>query len=147
MKNSTMSDLDILRGVETEVRAAVVDRNQPQTFKPVTIAAEDLGRLSAEAVQAQYEYAARSVEGMGDAIRDRMDKLSASMADSQKDMQLLASAAEQAMKKCEADMKLLTEAAAAIRDKGKFVYAQIDEASAVSKSIGATAAEFKAKLS
>jgi len=146
MKHSTQSDLDILRGVEAEVRQAVVDRNQPEAFKPVGIAAEDLGRLSAEAVQAQYEYAARSVEGMGTAIKERMAKIEASMEDSRKETQLLADAADQAMQRCEADMKLLAEAAAAIREKGKFVYAQIDEASAVSKSIGATAAEFKAKL-
>jgi len=141
------TDLDILRGVEREVREAVVDRNQPEAFKPVGIAAEDLGRLSAEAVQAQYEYAARSVEGMGQVIKDRMANLKVSMEENRKETQMLADAADQAMQKCEADMKLLAEAAAAIREKGKFVYAQIDEASAVSKSIGATAAEFKAKLS
>ena len=91
-------------------------------------AAEDVGRLSAEAVMAQYEAAAKAVEEMGVSVRDTITKL------------------EQAMAVCDADMKLLGEAAAAIRKRGKAVMAQIAEASAMSNDIRAAAAEFTRKM-
>jgi predicted Zn-ribbon and HTH transcriptional regulator len=79
------------------------------------IPAENLGRLSAEAVQAQYETAAKSVEAMGDEVRVRIGKLEAALAE------------------CDADMRLIAEGANAIREK--LVSLQIEEASIQCKDI------------
>jgi len=95
---------------------------------PKPVAAEDLGRLSAEAVQAQYEKAAAAVEEMGTAVKERISKL------------------EGALRETDADMKLLSEAAAAIREKGKLVYLQIEEANILSQDIRAAADGFKLKV-
>lgn len=88
----------------------------------------DIGKLSAEAVQAQYEHAARSVEHMGEEIQDRIRKLNAALGE------------------CHGDMGLLAEAAKAIRDKGHLVAAQIQEAANVSKTIRETCAAIGSKL-
>ena len=85
---------------------------------------EDIGRLSAEAVLAQYEEAAKSVEAMGNEIKDRIKRL------------------EGAMIEADSDMKTVAEAAAAIREKGKLAQLMIEEASGVSKQIRETCAEF-----
>jgi chromosome segregation ATPase len=89
---------------------------------------EDLGRLSAEAVQTQYEQAAKNVEQMGEAVQARIAALEASLAE------------------CDKDMKLLGEAANAIRDKGKLAYAHIEHTAQVSQSIRAVCAEFHKKF-
>src|SRR5580765_6860218 len=81
------------------------------------IPAENLGRLSAEAVQAQYETAAEAVQTMGAEVKTRITKLEAAMAD------------------CDMCMKTLAEAAAAIREKGKLVYAQIEESATLCTEI------------
>lgn len=88
----------------------------------------DLGRLSAEAVQAQYELAAKAVEELGGEVKSRITKL------------------EDALRECNDDLKLLADAAAHIREKGKLVYAQIDEASTLSSEIRERVSEFQTKL-
>jgi hypothetical protein len=93
-----------------------------------TVSIEDIGRLSAEAVQAQYEHAAQSIESMGAAVKERISKL------------------EAAMHECDADMKMIAETAAAVREKGKLIFAQIEEANSVSKDIRAACTEFKSKV-
>jgi hypothetical protein len=92
------------------------------------IPAENLGRLSAEAVQAQYETAAKSVEAMGDEVRVRIGKLEAALAE------------------CDADMRLIAEGANAIREKGRLVYAQIEEAAIQCADIRNVCEQFKTKL-
>jgi hypothetical protein len=87
-----------------------------------------LGRLSAEAVQAQYETAAKSVEAMGDEVRVRIAKLEAALAE------------------CDADMRLIAEGANAIREKGKLVSLQIEEAAIQCKDIRDICDTLKAKL-
>lgn len=89
---------------------------------------KDIGRLSAEAVLSQYEAAAQAVEGMGGEIKDRIKRL------------------EEALVEADKDMKLVAEAAAAIREKGKLVYAQIEEASGLSKDIRDACADFRKKV-
>jgi predicted ribosome quality control (RQC) complex YloA/Tae2 family protein len=89
---------------------------------------EDVGRLSAQAVLAQYEIAAKAVESMGEEIRTRLGRLEAALAEADE------------------DMKLVAEAAKSIREKGSLVYAQIEEASGLSKDIRATCAEFRRKI-
>jgi hypothetical protein len=88
----------------------------------------DLGRLSAEAVQTQYETAARNVEEMGAAVKERIAAL------------------EEALRECDRDMKLLGEAANAIRDKGRLAYAQIEHTAQVSTAIRAVCEEFQKKF-
>jgi len=92
------------------------------------ISHEDLGRLSAEAVLSQYEGAAKAIEGLGEEITDRARKLEASLIEADR------------------DLKLIAEAAEAIREKGKLVYVQIEEASGVSRNIRDVCAELRNKV-
>ena len=88
----------------------------------------ELGRMSAEAVLTQYEAAAKSVEEMGEDVKARIVKLEAALAE------------------CHKDMQIIGECAQMIRDKGKLVQAQIEEASAVSADIREACVEFKRKM-
>ena len=88
----------------------------------------ELGRMSAEAVLTQYEAAAKSVEEMGEDVKQRIVKLEAALAE------------------CHKDMQIIGECAQMIRDKGKLVQAQIEEASAVSADIRQACVEFKRKM-
>ena len=88
----------------------------------------DLGKLSADAVLEQFKMAAKSVEEMGEEIQIRIRAL------------------EAAMQECDSDMKLLKDAADAIRDKGKHAHAEIERTSAVSKDIREIVAAIKTKL-
>lgn len=89
---------------------------------------ENIGRLTAEAVQTQFDNAARAVEDMGISIKERVTRL------------------ETALQEADADMKLIVETAAAIRDKGQAVYGQIEEMNIISQDIRAVCAGFKKKL-
>jgi uncharacterized protein YfcZ (UPF0381/DUF406 family) len=127
--SDTKSNEDQLSDVPRRTRMGVPVLDQSVitgTHRRAT--ADDLGRMSAQAVLAQYEAAAKSVESMGDEVKVRVAKL------------------EAALQECDADMQLLAEAANAIREKGKLVYIQIDEASDVSKDIRAACAEFRKKI-
>jgi hypothetical protein len=95
---------------------------------PVTKKIDDLGRMSGEAIMAQYEAAARSVEDMGEHVKERIAKLEAAMVE------------------CHKDMRLITEAAVFIREKGIVVQKQIEEAAAVSNDIRSAVTEFKRKV-
>jgi hypothetical protein len=90
---------------------------------------DSLGRLSAQAVLAQYEAAAKHVEDMGIAIKERIAALEASLQE------------------CDQDMKLLGDAAQVIRDKGKLAYAHIEHTSALSKEIRGLCTDFRQKMS
>jgi len=92
------------------------------------IGAADLGRLSAEAVMASYEAAAKAVENMGEEVKTRIKRLEASL------------------RECDEDLKLVAEAAAHIRDKGNHVQAQIDEAAHLSNEIRTVCREFSKKV-
>lgn len=94
----------------------------------VQVTVEDVGRLSAEAVQAQYDAAAKAVENMGVEVKERIQKLEAMLLE------------------CDKDMKLLAECANVIREKGNMVRAQIDEASTLSQDIRKAATEFTSKV-
>jgi hypothetical protein len=101
---------------------------KPSRPIPAALSDVDLGRLSAEAVQTQYETAARNVEEMGAAVKERIAAL------------------EEALRECDRDMKLLGEAANAIRDKGRLAYAQIEHTAQVSTAIRAVCEEFQKKF-
>ena len=88
----------------------------------------DLGRMSAEAVSAQYDAAAKAFEEMGPEVKERIAKIAGSLLE------------------LDRDLKEIAEMAAAIREKGKHVEAQIAEASALSVDIRSSAAEVRKKL-
>ena len=88
----------------------------------------DIGRLSADAVKEQYERAAQAVEEMGKAVTERIARL------------------EAALRNCDADMKILEDAAVAIREKGNLVYAEIEHTNAVSNEIRDICRTISAKL-
>jgi uncharacterized coiled-coil DUF342 family protein len=100
----TLSLLD-----ELDQGVAQVNALSPET--------DNLGKMSAEAVRAQYEVAAKAFEIMGDEVKDRIDKLHASL------------------ELADASMKQLAEAAAAIREEGRLAHTQIEEMSGVAKLI------------
>lgn len=89
---------------------------------------EDIGRLSADAVLEQFKMAAKAVEDMGEEVQARIRAL------------------QDALKECDDDMKLLTEAAVAIREKGKLAHTEIERTAAVSKDIREIVAAIKNKL-
>jgi hypothetical protein len=103
-----------------------IDRLEDAMHLPAA-EAHDLGRLSAEAVLKQYETAAHNVEEMGAAVKERIAALTAALAE------------------CDADMRLIGEAANAIREKGKHAYAHIEHTAAVSREIRAICSEFQRK--
>jgi predicted ribosome quality control (RQC) complex YloA/Tae2 family protein len=78
---------------------------------------EDVGRLSAEAAQAQIEATAKCVELMSNEAKEQDAKL------------------EDARKELNEALKLIAKAAEQLREKGKAVYARIEEANATSKAI------------
>ena len=89
---------------------------------------ENLGRMQAEAVTKQFEAAAKSCESMGDEVKDRIARL------------------QDSMDQCARDMKLISDAAAAIREKGKAVRANIEQSAALSKQVREACADLKRKV-
>jgi uncharacterized coiled-coil DUF342 family protein len=88
----------------------------------------DIAKLSADAVLEQYKMAAKSVEEMGEEVQARIRALEAAIVE------------------CNADMKLLKEAADAIMEKGKHAHVEIERTAAVSKDIRDIVAQIKEKL-
>ena len=126
MFTPTRPSLKTVDTLEREMQDALKRQQIGQAVEHVN--EEDVGRLSAEAVLAQYEFAAKGVETMGDEIKDRISKL------------------ETAMREADEAMKLVAEAAAAIREKGKLVHLQIEEATQLSKDIRDACVEFRRKV-
>lgn len=112
--------------LERDVQEARELRRMPAQVDQLTD--KDIGRLSAEAVLGQYEAAAKSVEGMGEEIKGRIKTLEAAMNEADK------------------DLKLVAEAAQAIREKGKLVQTQIEEASNVSQDIRTMCTNLRKKI-
>lgn len=110
-------DLDIEHEIEHAIRQ-----------RPVTPQFEDLGRMSGEAVLAQFETAAKSVEEMGNLVKDAVKQLGT------------------AMLQCDADMKFIIETAEAIRKKGEASQALVEKFSEMSRSIHDTCIEFKRRM-
>jgi uncharacterized coiled-coil DUF342 family protein len=116
-----------LAELEHDIEQIKFQRQQPIT-PPQPPLEDDLGRMSAEAVLTQYEAAAKAVEEMGDAVKERVRNIAGALLE------------------CDADMKEIAETAASIREKGKHVQVQIEEASALSSSIRSACIEFKKKV-
>jgi hypothetical protein len=118
-----------LTRLEDEVRDRLTGMpvfNEPEPLPvPETL---DIARLSADAVLQQFEAAAKAVEEMGVAIKQRVAAL------------------EAALHECDSDLKLLTEAAAAIREKGRHAEAQIERTASISRDIRAVISDCRAKI-
>ena len=114
--------------LESEISDMLRTDRRPLVTQPLAPEPDDIGRLSAEAVLAQYDHAAKCVEELGLEVKDRIRKL------------------EDQLKEADADLKLIGEAANKIREKGKLVHMQIEEASQLSKDIRETCAEFVRKV-
>ena len=109
-------ELTAVPSLEDELASLV---REPRSEPPaITIqSVPDLGKLTSEAVLAQYEHAAKSVEAMGHAVKASIAKLQEAMNDHLADLQLIAKAADH------------------IREKGKTEQAQIEAAIALTKDI------------
>ena len=90
---------------------------------------DNLGRMQAEAVTKQFEASAKACESMGDEVKDRIARLQASMDE------------------CVKDLRLITDAATAIREKGKAVRHQIEQSANLSKQVREACADLKRKVS
>ena len=112
-----------LRVLENEITRA-----QALDYAPPSRALDDLGRMSADAVLAQYEATAKEVEAMGDLVKASVRKLGQSLIE------------------CDNDMKVVAETAAAIRDKGKHHEALISQISDMSKAIREACAAFQKQM-
>jgi methyl-accepting chemotaxis protein len=89
---------------------------------------DELGKISAEAIVQQYEAAAKQVEEMGNEIRESTKKLAAALAEHNE------------------DMKLIAETVQAIRERGKTIFLQIEDASNITTELRATCVELKKKI-
>lgn len=125
MSNAMQSviSMDTLEREITERR-----RSSVELVSTAKIGDKDIGRLSGEAVLGQYDVAALAVTNMGEEVKDRIRNL------------------ELAMFEADKDLKLIAEAAAFIKDKGKLVQQQIEEASNVSTSIRALCLSVRKKI-
>ena len=119
--NLDQADIDM----EHELGQLLRSSAAPQ---PLVKRVNDLGKMSGEAIMAQYEAAATAVEDMGNEVKERIAQL------------------EAAMEECHKDMRLITEAAVFIREKGAAMRAQIEKASEVSNDIRNAVDEFKRKV-
>jgi len=100
----------------------------PPPDDPLHDDAQELRKLTADAVMAQYEAAAKAVETMGEEVKQRINRLQA------------------ALEECHDDMKLVAESAAAIREKGKHAQVVIDEMSSLSGDIRRAVTELMKKV-
>jgi hypothetical protein len=90
--------------------------------------ADEIGRLSAEAVAASYESAAQEIEKMGTELRERAQLCERMVAESN---QALA---------------LIRETAAQFRDAGKVIFLRIEDCSLMTKEVRETCDNLRAKL-
>jgi hypothetical protein len=90
--------------------------------------ADEIGRLSAEAVAASYESAAQEIEKMGTELRERTQLCERMVAESNQ------------------ALKLIQETAAQFRDAGKIIFLRIEDCSLMTKEVRQTCDNLRAKL-
>jgi len=120
--------IPVPRGDDPHDEARPFGAPAPAVVRPTVDDVQEIAKLTAAGVTAQYEAAAEAIEKMGVEVKDRVAKL------------------EAALSECDKDLKLIAEAAASIREKGKLVAMQIEEASALSKDIRESCADFRKKV-
>lgn len=90
--------------------------------------ADEIGKLSAEAVGKSYEAAAREIEAMGAELKERLDKLEATKVD------------------VVAAMGEIKETAASFREAGKLIFLQIEDCALMTAEVRGTCTSLKAKI-
>jgi hypothetical protein len=90
--------------------------------------ADEIGRLSAEAVAASYESAAQEIEKMGTELRERTQLCEKMVAESNQ------------------ALRLIQETAAQFRDAGKIIFLRIEDCSLMTKEVRETCDNLRAKL-
>jgi hypothetical protein len=90
--------------------------------------ADEIGRLSAEAVAASYESAAQEIEKMGAELKERAKLCEKLVADSNQ------------------ALVLIQETAAQFRDAGKMIFLKIEDCSLMTKEVRETCDTLRAKL-
>ena len=121
MKKPDLHPVRLEPSLESDL-AELVRTDKPYNSREMV--PHDIGKLTSEAVVAQYEQAAASVEQLGEAIKESVAKLEAVIADHA------------------TDLKLIADAANTIREKGKRVQIQIEEANALTVEIREACASF-----
>lgn len=109
--------------LEDEVRATM-----PTIVPQPAYPAEDLGRITAEAIASQHEAAAQALSALGTELAERIRKIEQLKAD-----------AEIALKDC-------LETAQRYRDEGKRAATQIEEAAELTKEVRETCATLGRRL-
>jgi hypothetical protein len=89
---------------------------------------DEIGRLSAEAVAASYESAAKEIEKMGAELKERAQLCEKLVADSNQ------------------ALVLIQETAAQFRDAGKMIFLKIEDCSLMTKEVRETCDTLRAKL-
>jgi hypothetical protein len=121
-----------LQALEDEVGEVIRTVRRPE-ITPIDEAAEheqpDLGRLSADAVMATAESAAKEVESLKAMVKELAPELEKSMAEMDKSLATIAEAAKQ------------------VRDRGERTRLQVQAANDLAKEIAAKCAEFTKMVS
>jgi ABC-type transporter Mla subunit MlaD len=117
-------------GIAELARTLPPPNRLPQTHPHIDMQADvpDLSRLTSEAVMAQYDEAAKSVEALGGAVRQTTADLEAAMAD-------LANS-----------LKLISDAANHIREKGADVQRKIERVNELTKEVRSVCEGFTRKV-
>ena len=140
-QNAAVKPFDVAR-LEDDVREAVAQRPQiqavdytPRTLPPPVpeyVAHRDdvseIGKLSAEAIVKEYEEAAKEIEAMGGVVREmvqRCEQLSASAADTLKDIK---------------------STAARYRKEGKRIFHEIESCSSATDEVRRMCESFRDKI-
>jgi len=89
---------------------------------------DEIGRLSAEAVAASYESAAKEIEKMGEELKERAKLCEKLVADSNQ------------------ALTVIQETAAQFRDAGKMIFLKIEDCSLMTKEVRETCDTLRAKL-
>jgi hypothetical protein len=140
----TFSVIDL----EQDIATALNDSPPPRTMRHIDFAppsvrastlplpeylehregADEIGRLSAEAVAASYESAAQEIEKMGAELKERAKLCERMVAESNQ------------------ALTLIQETAAQFRDAGKMIFLKIEDCSLMTKEVRETCDTLRAKL-
>lgn len=119
-----------IKSVEHDIETTLREQHHlpPRQLPPLLPSAQDVGRLTAEAITGQYELAAKEVEAMGTELKARIDDLEATKTDAI------------------AAIEEIKETAASYREEGKRIALQIKDCSEMTKEVRTTCTELKAKI-
>jgi hypothetical protein len=132
MADTGLPNVFNINELEQDIRDAVEQRPPVEFLPPEVreqeVSGDDVGRLSAEAVAAHHEEAARSLELLGNELKNSMDRIA----------QITQEAAKA--------FDFIRETAEAYRADGKVVADKIEKASGLIKEVHATCEALRGKL-